>query len=97
MLRPLVRYHKYLIARTEALDARTRILDVRLVMAPWAIPLLVLPFIGIVLRPGEAVRLWTVVVIGVPAMVGMIYAGVVFMVYGIKADIRRAQGKRRSS
>ncbi len=90
------RYRGYLIARTEALGPRTRWFDVKFILFPWFSPLFLALAICVLFRPNEQARLLIVLPLGAIALIGMTYAGAIFMIYGIRADMRRMNEAKRS-
>ncbi len=90
------RYRDYLIARTEALGPRTRWFEVRFVLFPWFSPAFLALAVCVLFQPGERERLLIVLPLGAIGLIGMIYAGAIFMIYGIRADVRRMNEAKRS-
>jgi hypothetical protein len=88
-----VRYHRSLVARSEAMDPRTRWLDVKGVMLPWMWPMAGMILVGLLLNPQGAARLW-LLPFGAVSLAGMTYAGAVFLISGIRSDVRRLTAAR---
>jgi hypothetical protein len=95
LLRQLRSYHASLIARAEAEGPTTRWTGVRGVMFPWFVPLFVLTIAGAIFRPSAPARYWLVGTVGGISMIGALYAGGVFVVAGIRADLRRLRDRNR--
>ena len=85
----LTKYHAYLVSRTESLGPRTRWFEVRPLLFPWFVPIIVAGVICFVLRLDERGRIILLLPVAVVSLGGMLYAGLVFLVYGVRADIRR--------
>lgn len=92
------KYHSYLVSRSESLSPRTRWLEVRPLLFPWCVPLIVACLVCFVLRLNDIGRLILVLPAAAVSLVGMLYAGLVFLIYGVRADIRRMnESKRKNS
>lgn len=87
-------YHANLIARAEAEGPSTRWIGVRGVMLPWFVPLFVLAIAGAIFKPSAPARYWLVGSIGGISMIGALYAGGVFVVAGVRADLRRLRARK---
>lgn len=96
MLGALKKYHKYLVRRTEASGPRDRWFEIKGVMMPWFLPLIVPIFVEVVFRPDGMWRFVGVIPFVTVSLAGMIYAGLVFMIYGVRADIRRVKDAKRN-
>jgi hypothetical protein len=56
---------------------------------------MLIPFLlGIIFQPGDEARLWLVAPFGAISLAGTLYAGIVFVVSGIRADVRRLRKSR---
>ena len=85
------KYHAYLVARAENQRAIQRMFDVQGVMFPWTLPVL---FGGGLCWLLHLTKVWALVnflPLAIASLLGQVYAGLVTLVYGIRADLRRLQ------
>lgn len=83
------KYHAYLVARTESLGPKTRWFEVRPLLFPWFVPIIVAGVICFVLRLDERGRIILLLPVAIVSLGGTLYAGLVILIYGVRADIRR--------
>jgi len=89
------RYHAHLVARTEALSPQTRWLEVRPLLTPWIIPIVIGVGLCWALNLDELHRIMVLIPSALIGLGGMIYVGSVVMYYGVRADISRMKEAKR--
>lgn len=81
-------YRLGIIARAER-DGSPNIGSVQMVMLPWVVPLIALTVLAVVLDPPEGIRQGIALAVGIPALIGMAYAGGTYCWASIKAERRK--------
>lgn len=84
----LTNYRLGIIARAER-DGSPNVGSVQMVMIPWAVPLLAVTLLVMLFDPPEGWRTAMTLIVGIPAFLGMMYAGGTYLRASIKAERRR--------
>lgn len=93
MLNLVRRYHAYLVARAENQTTIQRMFD-RGVMTPWILPMAVGGGVCWLLHLGKVLGLIIFLPLALVSLIGMAYAGLVMLVWGICADVRRLRAAK---
>jgi hypothetical protein len=91
----IAKYHAYLIARTTSMGPQDRWIEMKTYMFPWFIPLFfAIPICFFFFKDDAQGRLMVVLPLGAISIFGSIYVGSVFLIYGVRADMRRLNERK---
>lgn len=90
----LRKYHADLVRRGTASEDAARFGEIQRIALPWLLPLVGLVFVAIVADPlaGPSaywVTILAVLLLGLPAMLGVLYATTTYLIAGFRADRNR--------
>lgn len=82
-----VNYRLNIIARAER-DGSPNIGSVQMVMIPWVLPLMGVTVLVMIFDPPEGLRAAMTLIVGIPAILGMMYAGGTYLWASLTAERR---------
>jgi hypothetical protein len=89
------RYNAYLVTRASSLGTINRSAEIRVIMAPWIIPIAIGGLLCYALNLDSRARLITLAPFAMIGLGGMIYAGCVFFASGLRTDVKRLRAGKR--
>ena len=84
-MRGIARYHQYLIRKGKASKPEFWYFGVTEVAIPWWLPVVALLLWVVVFNPSDGLRVMVSLGVGIPALVGMVYAMGTYLASAIRA------------